>query len=1431
MKKQSDKVNSAGVEALRKMIEKKSALLKLMKRELEIEASLEKVRARTMAMQRSDELQQIVNSVFESFMELKVTLATANIIIFSEDSKDVECWTANDTLTNSSRFLISYADVTILNDIAKAKQTGQKLLAKSYSVKEKNELFSYFFEHTDYRNIPADRRHAILESEHYALSLALIKNIGVQITSYAKPSFSGKENEILTRFANIFYQAYVRFLDLQKAETQAREAQIEAALEKVRSRSLAMHKSDELQDVVRTVFDRLNEVDIVMNAASIFIFREGSDDLEQWVALSGHQYSTSFHLPYCNLPMFRDLKEARQKKKDTLVKKYSFDEKNDWFRFAFEHTDYRQLSDERKKYLLESDCAVFAYALTKNTGLQLANYEGELFSETGIEILKRFAKVFEQAYTRFLDLQKAEAQAREAKIEAALEKVRSRSLAMYETKELNEVVTVVFEKLQELGIALDSGGAIINIFIEGSRDVVQWIASHDLSSSQSYYIPYFDHPIFVDLWNAQESGLDFFSRAYSYEEKNSMFKKFFEYTDYKHFPDDFKERMLQNENYSIAGAWSKHSAILIPSHTGALLPEEQKEILKRFTKVFEQAYVRFLDLQKAETQAREAQIEAALERVRAKTMAMHKSEQLSETAKVFFEQFNSLGKIPDRMSIGIINEESKKVELWVTDQTGNEVNQQYFFSLDERTSISKIYSAWMEKKDTIIVDLAGQDLHDWLQFVREEARLPVDETKIKGRRVQQAAFFAQGFLLFTTHEPVANEIMKLLVRFARVFDQTYTRFLDLQKAEAQARGAQIEAALERVRTQTMAMNKSHDLQEVVSVIFSELDKLELKTLRCGIGIINGTDRSVDVWTTATAKDGYEVNFSGNESMDIHPLLQEVFCAWQNQEDYYYVLEGEELVSYYNTQKGDNYKIPDAAAGATVSHSDRHYYFNTFFPAGGLFFFREIPFTEELINIIRRFANAFGLAYKRFEDLKQSEARALEAIRESSLDRVRAEIASMRTINDLQRITPLIWRELTVLGVPFFRCGVFIIDEVNAAVKFYLSAPDGHSLGVMNLAFNVNSLTMNAVENWRKGQVYTEHWNKEAFTSWMQSMIEEGQIPSKEIYQDGAATAPESLDLHLVPFAQGMLYVGNDSPLQKEKLDLIKSLAEAFSIAYARYEDFNKLELAKQQIEKTLVDLKQAQSQLIQSEKMASLGELTAGIAHEIQNPLNFVNNFSEVNKELLEEMKGEIEKGNTDEVKAIANALIENEEKINHHGKRADAIVKGMLQHSRANTGQKELTDINKLADEYLRLSYHGLRAKDKTFNATMPTDFDETIGNINIVPQDIGRVLLNLYNNAFYAVNKKIKSTDETYQPTVSVQTKKLNDKVEIIVSDTGNGIPKKIVDKIFQPFFTTKPAGQGTGLGLSLSYDIIKAHGGELKVETKEGEGSEFIISLPIK
>jgi hypothetical protein len=446
------------------------------------------------------------------------------------------------------------------------------------------------------------------------------------------------------------------------------------------------------------------------------------------------------------------------------------------------------------------------------------------------------------------------------------------------------------------------------------------------------------------------------------------------------------------------------------------------------------------------------------------------------------------------------------------------------------------------------------------------------------------------------------------------------------------------------------------------------------------------------------------------SMDEEINIAKVYAAWKAGKPLLVIdMHGDDLNRWFNYLE---------TLGLPVNprlYNKRRVNTFAFFSKGTLGISSNEPLPEESLQLLQRFADTFNLTYTRFQDLKDAEARTQIAVKEASFDRVRAEIASMRTAEDLQRITPLVWRELTALGVPFFRCGVFIVDDEKQKIHFYLSAPDGKPLAALELGFDGADVTKNATAHWREQKVYVSHWSKEEFQQFAQNLVSQGHIQNVNTYQ-GGEEAPESLSLQFIPFAQGMMYVGSAEDLSATQIEMVQSLADAFSTAYARYEDFNKLEAAKQQIESTLKDLRATQTQLIQSEKMASLGELTAGIAHEIQNPLNFVNNFSEVSTELVDEMNEEIQKGNIEDAKQIASDLKDNLTKINHHGKRAGDIVKGMLQHSRSSSGEKEPTDINALADEYLRLAYHGLRAKDKSFNATMTTDFDASIGKINVI-------------------------------------------------------------------------------------------------------------------
>jgi signal transduction histidine kinase len=465
-------------------------------------------------------------------------------------------------------------------------------------------------------------------------------------------------------------------------------------------------------------------------------------------------------------------------------------------------------------------------------------------------------------------------------------------------------------------------------------------------------------------------------------------------------------------------------------------------------------------------------------------------------------------------------------------------------------------------------------------------------------------------------------------------------------------------------------------------------------------------------------------------------------------------------------------------------------------------------------------------------LQNAEALALDTVKRSSVDRVRAEIASMRTRKDLERITPLIWRELTILGIDFIRCGVFIMDEKTEEIQTFLSTPDGNALSTFRLGYEATGQARQIVAHWHDKKVFKDHMDEAAFIEYTKDLVRLGAVANNEKYV--TENLPKDLYLHFLPFLQGMLYVGNVSQLNDDDLELVQHLADAFSTAYARYEDFSRLEEAKAIVEAAMNELKDTQNQLVQQEKLASLGQLTAGIAHEIKNPLNFVNNFSEVSLEMLEEIAEERAKSpdSRDEglIDEILSDVRSNLKKVHEHGTRANGIVNSMLQHSRGGTGKKEETDLNVLIKEYVNLSFHGMRAGKYPINVDIALILDEKIGWVQLIKEDFTRVIINLCNNAFDAMRSKtLTDQSRNYLPKLTVTSKKEGKTITITVRDNGPGIPDDIKEKILQPFFTTKKGTEGTGLGLSITNDIIKAHGGELNIESHVGEGTAFIIQIP--
>ncbi len=1375
------------------------ALAEAQAREAEIELALERVRARTMAMQKSEELKEVIQLVYEQFVHLKINVDHTGFVVDYTPKGDWHFWIA-DKHEVPSEITHTYFESVWANQFNRAKEEGLDFFATNLNFEEKNKFYHDLFELIP--SVPEETLEFYFNCPGLAGSTILLDNVGLYIENFSGIPYSDEENKTLLRFGKVFQQTYTRFLDLQKAEAQARESQIQLALERVRAKSLAMHQTSELQDVVNIVAQQLHNINIDINGGVfITINNEVDRDVSLWASSGSADYVQKVVVPYLNKPILSRIRDAIKERNNFLVEEYSKKEKIELLEHLFKYAPWNATSNERKQELLSREGGYTrSVAVLQNTSIAIINHNGKKFSDAENEILKRFGNVFEQSYTRFLDLQKAEAQAREAQIETALERVRSKAMSMQKSDDLSVAVQTIFNELDELDIGMLRCG--IGILNKEKRCAELWtttISEGKNTIQVSGDEPMDIHPLLQGAFNAWLKQTDY-SYVLEGEDLTSYYKSLLG-VNFK-LPES-QSKILKTEGLKQYYFVTSFKAGGLFAFRETEFPNESKIVMRRFADVFNLTYTRFQDLQQAEAQAHEAQIEVALERVRSRSMGMQKSNELKDVVRLLYNEFRILVTDIHSVNIQLNLDSSKDIHFWASVEE-DIYPELYHLPYSDLPIFEKFYNAFNSPGDGFFDYLLNKEEKD--AFFSEVFKVqPVPPQRKK--MIQNA----EGMVMmgwFHKHSGIdilrynlkrfSEEEKDIVKRFAAAFEQTYIRFLDLQKAEAQARESEIQLALERVRARTMAMHKSDELAETAAILFQQMTELGVTPERLNICLIKETEKILEVW--ATDQQGIKISHHFNASLDEPTTGKRVYDAWKEKKKSIIIdLSGKEL--------NDWIRYVREVMGMTIKAElvrEHRIHSVAFFSQGMILTTTPEPLPKESIKLLERFADVFNLTYRRFLDLQKAEDQAREAIKQASLDRVRGEIASMRTAEDLNRITPIIWRELTTLEVPFIRCGVFIIDEDNEVTHVYLTTPEGKSLGVLNLSFNANKLTTNTVEYWKKKQVYKEHWNKEEFITWTKSMMELGQVQNAETYQ-GSSTPPESLHLHFVPFAQGMLYVGDVSPLTDEKLDLVKTLAEAFSIAYARYEDFKNIEEAKNKIELTLSELKSAQAQLVHSEKMASLGELTAGIAHEIKNPLNFVNNFSEISGELIDEIEKELEKNDKEEVLAILKDLKQNLEKINQHGKRADSIVKGMLLHSRGTSGEKTLTDINDLLDQYVNLAFHGMRAQNKEFNITIEKDYDKSLEKINVVPQDISRVFLNIINNACYAAYDKRKKDGDGFSPVLKVSTKKLGDKVEIRIADNGSGIPKDILDKIFQPFFTTKPTGEGTGLGLSLSYDIV--------------------------
>lgn len=1035
---------------------------------------------------------------------------------------------------------------------------------------------------------------------------------------------------------------------------------------------------------------------------------------------------------------------------------------------------------------------------------------------------------------------------RELEIESALERVRAQSLAMHKTNELAKVVEVLFQEFSSL--TPNFYQVWINIFILEGGYSNCWFSPVEGVIPKAYTArvplgPFEDSSI--KSWRAGEEFSYLSWRGL--EEVDKVMNGLTEMTGHPSFIQiQNKKRM---ERLEIVDSNHKYGVLALANSED--ISTDDRFLLKRFSKVFEQTYTRFLDLQKAEEQAKEARIEAALERVRSRTMGMQKAEELGKVATVLFSELNAL--VDNLWTCGfVLCEKNKQEDEWWL-SLDNGLIQPFTLPNVGDFAHENLYEGWENGEAYRTVTLEDeklQDHYDWLMKIPIAAQIfeEMEASGIPRPKWQRlhAAYFKTGYLVIITEVPCAEE--EIFKRFAQVFDLTYTRFLDLSKAEAQAKEAKLELSLQRIRAQVTSMSHSDELFDIVVSMRKEF-------------VLLGHEADY-FWHMKWTPESYEMSMTSEEGDRVGMIISvpkfvhdEIprLAAWEKSDSPIIALDlnGPEAWDYID--KMNTYGKYHLADPHAPSEED-------ILSIGGLTFViartthGEIGFSlpgqvpnppEESLATLVRFASVFDLAYRRFEDLLTSEKQTRKAKIELALERVRARAMAMQEPEELIEVAQVMREEMGLLGVEELETSSIYINKAAGEAECWYSIKDIRDGKKTYLADHFN---LNYKDTWVGRQMLDFYTSDQAKTSILmkgENRVEwinycANQSPKLDGYY--GTKIPERT-YHLTKFSNGAIGAATPGEISNESWDLLHRAALVFSLAYSRFkdlsqakEDLKRLKKAKARAEKALSELKAAQEQLVQQEKLASLGQLTAGIAHEIKNPLNFVNNFSDLSRELIEEVFEELENledsDSKEEIFAILNDVKSNLFKVHEHGTRADSIVKSMLQHSRASDGKREYKAFNALVREFVNLSFHGMRAGKAPINVDIEFKLDPEVGEVSLISEDFSRVILNLCNNGFDAMREKLKTVGTNdYLPKLTVTTCLLKDKIHFSISDNGPGIPKEIKDKILQPFFTTKKGTEGTGLGLSITHDIIKAHGGELQVETNEQVGSEFIIHLPLK
>src|SRR6056297_1437288 len=1369
-------------------------------REAEVELALERVRARSMAMQNSGELAEVASLLFQQMKELGISTYSSGFTIWDEDRDKLISWVCNADGSLNPPFYMPMTEESWHREQYESWKKGEDFIVKDLAGEDWKAYFRYL------RSFPLlDKAFATSEAAGHPMPVRQVHHAAnfshgnlLFITLEHKP----KAHELFKRFAKVFDQTYTRFLDLQKAEAQAREAQIEAALERVRSRTMAMQKSSELGDVAAELFAQMNQLVDNLWTCGFVLCEKGRDEDEWWLSMDG-DFTRGFFMPnvgdYAHGSLYEGWVQGEEFRAVQLDGK-TLQQHYDWLmeipvsRAIFEEMDAAGIArpDWQKLH-----AAYFSKGY-------LVLITREPCAEE--EIFKRFASVFDLTYTRFLDLQKAEKQARESEIQLALERVRAKSLAMHKSEDLGDLSLELVKQVQNLGI--ETWFCAFNIHDDHPDGSLEW-GSNGEGVFPQYRTP--KEGIFLEYLKAGERG----EELYVKEIPETECKAHYEYLC--RLPG-VGEQLLQMKANGLPFPTSQidHVAFFKYGYVLFITFEpvpEAHDIFKRFSQVFEQSYTRLLDLQKAEAQTRKAKIEAALERSRAQSMMMKHSDEIDTVSNVFHEQLTLLG-IPTEFSyVWLPDEDNQTHQFWASWSEENDGetslhSKQITYPLDKSEPYTAAcFEAWANPDKVLEEFIPPGDITGFFDVWKE---LLSGAEKLKAENFSEGIYYSEAYMRFgcfgiNIRRKLSGEEKNILKRFSVEFERAYTRFLDLKKAEEQAREAKIEAALEKVRSRSMGMQSSEELPEVANLMFLEIQNLGINAWSCGYCILEEDRRSSMCITSSegTIQKPFLLPHIGEESFEewddfVHS--EETFFTQELKGDaiqshYDFMLSLPQLKPVYQELKGAGLSLPTYQ----INHLCK-------FSHGFLLFITHEP-VPEAHDIFKRFTAVFNQTYTRFLDLEKSEQRAREAEVELALERVRSQVTAMRTSSDLFDIVVNMRKEFITLGhdADYFWHMTWGADSYDMS----MTSEDGNRIGMVIKIPRFVHDAIPGLSEWEKGTdpVFVLALNAEDAWDYIDNMNTHGK------YEQADPNAPTEEDIQAIG---GLTFIiartthgeigyslpGKVTDPPREALDTLVRFAGVFDLAYQRFEDLQEAEQQarlvleeRDRLEAALKELHATQDQLVQQEKLASMGQLTAGIAHEIKNPLNFVNNFSDLSLELVEEVRVEIRdlrgeterersnvKGETsscvkasedeenenplsrgdgdlsldgsargvsgmagndsfdpDLILEILDDIEANLKTIHKHGTRADGIVKSMLQHSRGGDGKMEPTPLNPLIKEYVNLAFHGMRAGQDPINVDIDLQLDKSVGEVPLVAEDFSRVILNLTNNAFDAMRSKL--------------------------------------------------------------------------------------------